>query len=63
MYKQKLFSAAAALTILASSMTAEAGIGTGIGISFPASGSHSSAPSDTYASFSFDKIAEELTVS
>lgn len=63
MYKQKLFSAAAALMILTAAATAEAGIGTGIGISFPASGSHSSGPSDTYAAFSFDKIAEELTVS
>ena len=63
MYKQKLFSAAAALMILTAAATAEAGIGTGIGISFPASGSHSSGPSDTYAAFSFDEIAEELTVS
>ena len=41
---------------------ASASFGTGIGVSFPTSGSHSSEIVPSYAAFSFDKIIEELTV-
>ena len=41
---------------------ASASFGTGIGVSFPTSGSHSSEIVPSYAAFSFDNIVEELTV-
>ena len=41
---------------------ASASFGTGIGVSFPTSGSHSSEIVPSYAAFSFDSIVEELTV-
>ena len=42
--------------------TASASFGTGIGVSFPASGGHSSEIVPSYAAFSFDQVVEELTV-
>ena len=54
---------ALALALGAASMpVASASFGTGIGVSFPTSGSHSSEIVPSYAAFSFDKIVEELTV-
>ncbi|WP_337471688.1 BsuPI-related putative proteinase inhibitor, partial [Mitsuokella jalaludinii] len=47
---------------LSSIPVASASFGTGIGVSFPTSGSHSSEIVPSYAAFSFDKIVEELTV-
>lgn len=41
---------------------ASASFGTGIGVSFPTSGSHSNEIVPSYAAFSFDNIVEELTV-
>ena len=41
---------------------ASARFGTGIGITFPASSSGSSAPQSTYASLTYEQIAEELSI-
>lgn len=41
---------------------ASARFGTGIGITFPASSAGSSAPQVTYASLTYENIAEELTI-
>ena len=41
---------------------AHAGFGTGIGITFPASGSSTKTPINTYAALQFEQITEELTL-
>ena len=51
-----------ALSLIAAPLQAQASIGTGIGISFPASHTESSAPASTYAALRSGKIIEELTV-
>ncbi len=48
--------------ILFSTNTAQASFGTGIGITFPASGSYTKAPNNTYAALQFEQITEELTL-
>ena len=58
---KKLLMLLCALFIAAPSM-ASAGFGTGIGITFPASSSGSSAPQSTYASLTYEQIAEELSI-
>ncbi len=64
MYRYKfIFLSAAVLLLLCTPFTpADASIGTGIGISFPASHSGSSTPTSTYAAFRSGKIVQELTV-
>ena len=48
-----------ALSLIAAPLRAQASIGTGIGISFPASHTESSAPASTYAALRSGKIIEE----
>ena len=47
---------------LFASTVAHASFGTGIGITFPASGSSTKAPSQTYAALHFEQLTEELTL-
>lgn len=60
----KIFLAGAVAAVLALPLapSAEAGFGSGIGITFPAGGSSSSKATPTYAAFSHGQITEELTV-
>ena len=50
------------LTLLAMPLPVSAGFGTGIGITFPASGSSGSRITNTYAALEFEALTQELTV-
>ena len=50
-----------AICLFAPTVT-HASFGTGIGITFPASGSRTKAPSQTYAALHFEQLTEELTL-
>ena len=61
--KKSLFCAIAACMMIFPFPQAFASIGTGIGITFPMSGSGGNrVPTESYASFSFDRVIQELTV-